>query len=219
MARTTYEALDAVSEFHRKANHLVTEDPNESVPWPIATLRIRLIAEETSELITAMMDKNIPVVADSLADLLYVSLGTAVSYGITPDDNWPEGVIPLGAPDDTNIAKEAAALCIYLGDMAKLIVYATIEKCPCGVEHSLKERREGAMLTTVNEFNGVIAAIAEDWGIPLKEIFFEVHRSNMTKNLGRPRTGEKYAVGLDPKGPGYEPPKIADILNKITTSD
>lgn len=53
----------------------------------------------------------------------------------------------------------------------------------------------------------VVAGAAVEWGIPLKEVFDEVHRSNMTKEGGGYR-----ADGKVMKGPNYSPPDIAGVL-------
>lgn len=55
-------------------------------------LKIRLMIEELAELVAAMQlnlchpkDEHFTLVADSIADLLYVTYGAAVSYGINID--------------------------------------------------------------------------------------------------------------------------------------
>lgn len=53
----------------------------------------------------------------------------------------------------------------------------------------------------------VVEGAAVEWGIPLDAVTAEVHRSNMTKTGG----GER-ADGKILKGPGYEPPRIRDVL-------
>lgn len=50
------------------------------------------------------------------------------------------------------------------------------------------------------------AAIA--YGIPIEEVFLEVHRSNMTKSV------DKNVYGKTIKGVHYEPPKLHSILFK-----
>lgn len=45
------------------------------------------------------------------------------------------------------------------------------------------------------------------FGIPIEEVFEEVHRSNMSKSL------EMNEYGKTIKGPDYEPPKIKEILD------
>jgi len=46
------------------------------------------------------------------------------------------------------------------------------------------------------------------FGIPIEEVFTEIHRSNMTKST------EKNEYGKTLKGLDYEPPKIREILEK-----
>ena len=50
----------------------------------IKLLRLRLMMEELGELSKAMHEDNMAEVADGLADLLYVTVGTAVEYGLGP---------------------------------------------------------------------------------------------------------------------------------------
>ncbi|WP_406698535.1 hypothetical protein V5E97_06600 [Singulisphaera sp. Ch08] len=56
----------------------------------VIDLRIRLMDEELSETITAIDDKNLVEVADGLADLIYVAIGTAVAFGIDLRPVWDE---------------------------------------------------------------------------------------------------------------------------------
>lgn len=48
---------------------------------------------------------------------------------------------------------------------------------------------------------------AVEWGIPLEECVAEVHRSNMTKDVG-----EKRGDGKIRKGESYSPPDLASVL-------
>lgn len=54
------------------------------LPAEVQVLRLRLMMEELGELATAMHEKNLLEVADGLCDLLYVTVGTAVEYGLGP---------------------------------------------------------------------------------------------------------------------------------------
>lgn len=55
----------------------------------------------------------------------------------------------------------------------------------------------------------VLIGTAISFGIPIEEVFTEVHRSNMTKST------EKNDYGKTIKGPNFEPPKIREIIQKI----
>lgn len=70
-----------VLAFHHAAGILISTIPK--VPdTKNQVLRVRLIQEELGELDNAFASNNIVEVADAIADLLYVVLGTAVSCGI-----------------------------------------------------------------------------------------------------------------------------------------
>jgi predicted HAD superfamily Cof-like phosphohydrolase len=45
----------------------------------------------------------------------------------------------------------------------------------------------------------------------VRELFEEVHRSNLTKTFAKNTTGGKYGA-IKPKGPGYKAPDIAGVL-------
>jgi len=54
----------------------------------------------------------------------------------------------------------------------------------------------------------VLLGTALAFGIPIDEVFAEVHRSNMTKSF------EKNEYGKTIKGDAWEPPKIREILER-----
>ena len=72
---------EKVAAFHDKYGYTVADRPSLLSPKDAAFRRM-LIEEETRELFTANEVGDIAGVADGLADLLYVVLGTAVFHGI-----------------------------------------------------------------------------------------------------------------------------------------
>ena len=64
---------------------------------------------------------------------------------------------------------------------------------------------------TLADIRYVTEGAALEWGIPLEKCVREVHRSNMSKlgANGKPILRED---GKILKGPGYTPPRIADLL-------
>jgi predicted HAD superfamily Cof-like phosphohydrolase len=70
-----------VKEFHQRFGEVIRSSPG-LVDEVTKELRIRLIREETGEFEKAANEGNLVKVADALADILYVTYGTAVSYGI-----------------------------------------------------------------------------------------------------------------------------------------
>lgn len=93
--------FEDVLVFHRKFGMVVQEKPS----WPdeaIVRLRTTLISDELKELSEALTEKDLPETADALADLIYVLIGTAVSFGIDLRPVWDE-------VQRTNLAKEGGA--------------------------------------------------------------------------------------------------------------
>jgi predicted HAD superfamily Cof-like phosphohydrolase len=70
-----------VEEFHRRFGVFIRSSPG-LVDEATRELRIKLIREELGEFEKAANDRNLVKIADALADLLYVTYGTGVSYGI-----------------------------------------------------------------------------------------------------------------------------------------
>ncbi|MGE0643856.1 MAG: MazG nucleotide pyrophosphohydrolase domain-containing protein [Nitrospira sp.] len=78
-----------VEAFHNRFDILVQSAPAE-LNEATKQLRIRLIQEEFDELREAMATGNLAAVAKEMADLLYVTYGTAVSYGIDMEPVFEE---------------------------------------------------------------------------------------------------------------------------------
>lgn len=71
-----------VLDFHRAIGHRWAQKPTLGIPEEDVQLRYRLLAEEFDELCEAMFCYDLPGIADGLADLLYVTLGCGLAYGI-----------------------------------------------------------------------------------------------------------------------------------------
>ena len=78
-----------VEAFHTRFDILVRSVPTE-LNEETKQLRIRLIQEEFDELKEAMASGNLAAVAKEMADLLYVTYGTAVSYGMDMEPVFEE---------------------------------------------------------------------------------------------------------------------------------
>ncbi len=74
---------------------------------------------------------------------------------------------------------------------------------------ALAEGDRVAVADALADIAYVVVGSAVTWGIPLAEVFAEVHRSNMTK-----RGGEKRGDGKILKPAWYEPPDIAGVLKR-----
>ena len=81
--------FDDMLAFHRKFGTTISATP--TIPdKPTQKLRKNLIKEEYKELRKALKKKDLVEIADGGIDLIYVILGTLVSYGIDADAVWKE---------------------------------------------------------------------------------------------------------------------------------
>lgn len=73
--------FDMVREFHAKVGQRDAPSPD-LTDYRVNNLRMRLIDEERLELLQALAAEDVVEVADALADLLYVVIGSALQWGI-----------------------------------------------------------------------------------------------------------------------------------------
>jgi predicted HAD superfamily Cof-like phosphohydrolase len=79
------DALFMVADFHSAFDLPMASQPTTSVPDELRQLRVDLLVEEVREFAEATDAKDIIGLADALADILYVTYGAAVTYGIDLD--------------------------------------------------------------------------------------------------------------------------------------
>lgn len=81
--------FNMVREFMTKFGQEIK--PNPELPKKdVQALRVDLIAEELQELRDALKDKDIVEVADALTDILYVTYGAGLAFGIDLDACFAE---------------------------------------------------------------------------------------------------------------------------------
>lgn len=184
---------EMVQQFHEANGAVINGTANGP---EVAVLRTRLILEEFAETYTALHENDVIEAADGIADLLYVIYGTAVSYGVPCRDIDEE---PLGAPALVFERQEV----LRFGRMAlprlqRVANALAIAPGDCG--------------SALEDLARMIwAYAARTWGMPVRKLFEEVHRSNMTKTFAKNTTGGKYGA-VKPKGQGYKAPDIASVL-------
>lgn len=198
MTMPTNECERAVREFQVRQGW----DGTVAVTITKASLRTALIFEEAYETVKAMRDGDLVETADGLADLLYVTVGTAISCGERCPDTFVEPTDLASHSEDLSLAFQAD-VAYWLSIVSQAIRDAAYTQSPN------TSYRLGIAIRGLSVFVCETAAVC---GIPLKAVFNEVHRSNMSKNPGRPAgDGAKYGTGGG-KGPDYRPPDIAGIL-------
>ena len=81
------KAFRDVMEFMVKHGQVINTEPT-IVDLETHNLRVDLIVEELQELFEAMEEDNLVEIADALADICYVVIGAAISYGIDLPNVW-----------------------------------------------------------------------------------------------------------------------------------
>lgn len=72
-----------LGEFHRAFHVFTQREPGtKAVPQDVQDLRFNLHEEELEELADAVAADEIIEIADALGDIIYVAVGTALTYGI-----------------------------------------------------------------------------------------------------------------------------------------
>lgn len=181
-----------VAEFMRHIGSDTPEQETDREP-AIAGIRLHLVAEELLETYDAMTKCDIVESLDGLADLKYVVVGTAVAYGLPMNDFFYAPSPAREAPD----VASAMSLMLACTPWLKTLTYALVGREDLG--HALRG------------FDVALSMEAAALGLPLKEAFAEVHRSNMTKEPGAAIGAAKYGLGGG-KGPSYRPPEMAAVL-------
>jgi len=71
-----------VLDFHKVMGHPYKTSPTLNIAPAITKLRLALIEEEVDEVACALYSTDLEGIAHELADLLYVTFGCALAYGI-----------------------------------------------------------------------------------------------------------------------------------------
>jgi len=182
-----------VGEFHAKMNI------HKNGPGGRPSKRLRLITEETAELIIAIDEHNVVEIADAAADLVYVIAGTIEVLGFEENLLFTR-VFPDRAPglqDRLNTPGQEVTVMALLNE--HLGAVSTYMMAYANMDQSLLLKNE------LNKFIFSVREVAGLFGIPFDEVFKEVHSSNMSK-----QPLDEHGKGG--KGLGYAPPQIKRVL-------
>ncbi len=74
--------LKKLIEFHKTFGAYYSNNITRNIPSEVKKLRVTLMKDELDEVIKAMDNEPIENIAKELADLLYVTYGTIIAYGL-----------------------------------------------------------------------------------------------------------------------------------------
>jgi Phosphoribosyl-ATP pyrophosphohydrolase len=196
----TYEQM--LTEFHTRYGHWIFKQHGPP-PAEVKLLRLRLMAEELGELGEALSHpvRDRVLIADAIADLGYVIVGTGISTGA-----WNErifaGMLPVSNQEELqlkNCLLTSGPMNLMSSELGNIAV----------------NLHQGDNLTeSLMELFCSAVRIGLMFHIPYQAVFEEVHRSNCTKQVVEgqdPAAGLKYGVKTT-KGPNYQPPNLRPLL-------
>lgn len=209
-----HEFQDLVRQFHEKFGVIV----NKSATIPSkkdSALRVNLIMEESGELLeaatsdigqyyppTKIMDSTVGV-ADACADLLYVTYGAALTYGI---DIYPsdDGIKGFGFGTYAYVFKFPEG---HISSLTRKCMEASRWFAEASIGQDLQEVK----LSLENLLN-LSYAVAAAAGIDIGPVFEEVQRSNMSKVWADGSVRRRETDGKIMKPPTYSPADIKGVL-------
>ena len=199
------QAYDKMVEFHEANGAFIRSEGTTHVPDDVPVLRARLILEEFAETVAAIHETNLIEVADGLTDLTYVLVGTVVSYydeSLLCGISWPTR---RPSPEEGTF---------FFDEDESLYAIQLLTPGVANVVATLDEEPNPRLRFMLDHALWVVHDVAKGFSLPLEACFNEVHRSNMTKNLGNAGSGRKYGDKVT-KGETYSPPDLASVLRSV----
>ncbi|HEX9136573.1 MAG TPA: hypothetical protein VF905_06475 [Nitrospirota bacterium] len=159
-----------VREFHETFRAAVATEA--SITTGFEDLRAKLIIEEAAETLLAIMSSDSVEFADGLGDLDYVIEGAAITFGIDLQEMFD---LAMKRYEGYAYYELIGTLVLGVKSLAEVLREETRgEEDNQGYEIEDVE----ALLAHIK---AIVWTIANQWGIPLKEIIEVIHESNMSK--------------------------------------
>lgn len=194
----TYEVHESIHRFMVKNDLAGANGHFMIMPETLKLCRARMILEELGETAEAIhnydgSDEKLVLVADGLADLLYVSHGLAIiSSSVQMKDPWNFDM------DQLETWTPLRALMELTSKVSRVL-------------YSLKSPAD-LRLNLWSLHTGICRVAKKTYHLPFREVFLEIARSNLTKNLKGTKVGEKGDQTPGYKESGYEPPRLLEII-------
>jgi predicted HAD superfamily Cof-like phosphohydrolase len=169
----------------------------------VRTLRVKLLEEEIHEYLQGEENNDLVNIAQELADICYIAMGTAITYGIPQQALEPmifAGLPIRGEPqllDSEFRATRVAVMKDYWDNYLLAEQSNNIALISEALDHVLT----------------MVAGTSYAYGIPLYEVFLEVHRANMSKALPD-GTVKRREDGKVLKSENFKPADVKSVLKK-----
>jgi predicted HAD superfamily Cof-like phosphohydrolase len=162
-------AYECVKEFHKVMEHPCYDELQVDVfttKPELVELRKNLIIEELNELLEAIEEEDIIEIADALADISYVVIGTFIAFG------YENNLYTKNTDDKHDINFNIEQL---INGSNKFKIYKEL------VINSFALCDHTVLISILTNLYMYMNKFSDEIGIDLNAVFNEVHRSNMTK--------------------------------------
>jgi len=177
------------------------------IPGPDVTLlRVRLITEEYAELVTALHQADIIKIMDACADLRYVVVGTAIAFGVPSLDLFG---YEMGGKSDPRTDPSPAVKLTYISQLSAVVTSLNLSLFESINPLSFRDERElkHTLQQVIDEVLREVTYFDAMYAINGKNVFAEVHRSNMTK-----AKLDKHSKGGKITKKGFTPPNFEQFV-------
>lgn len=186
-----------VAEFSKAFGVAINLEPG----WPAdedVELALRLIAEEVTELRTALEARDLVATSDGIVDTIYVTAGFGLRIGTIPRRLRPVGVLKdhSGVPgwDEFTEWDLPVELAVISDRLTAVAAERDLQRCEVYIRILI----------------GMCLAAGAVLHLPLKSLWREVHANNMSKLVDG--TVIRDAGGKILKPEGWQPPDITEVL-------
>lgn len=160
--------------------------------------RVKMLQEESLELFKALDENDVYEAADAMVDILYVVRTTMYIMGISFEPRFYAPMTLTKLQDVVNL------LCQLRGEFKDVLV----NSIDCAATNKDDIMSVAASLTVISH---IVPRVCAHVGIPLEELYKDVHRANMAKMLG---TNAKRDIGIDIIKPeGWQGPNTKHIMD------
>jgi predicted HAD superfamily Cof-like phosphohydrolase len=201
-----------VKEFHDKFG-MVTPPSFTKVPEDLFKFRVLFFEEELNEYVESFETRDLPTAIDSLIDLVYITCGTALLYGVQLEDK-PDPIFYEPATNDPpkflEVDNHVDLVYNLKSDIKRFVVMHQID------DLVLNETGIKRSLSTMFEHCTYGAALM-GFSKPRWDLLWnDVHRANMTKERALRAEQSKRGSTYDIIKPaGWVPPQSEELVQKM----
>lgn len=210
-----FDVMNMVRLFNNTGGQTVRDVPTFPIPVPEMDLRYALIAEEVQELQDAYNANDFQEIIDACADIVYVSYGAALSYGVTfdPPRDTHSDTVDKAMSMGIAIPSRKWLVKLYIDEIRMFtedvlsLTNNLKDADPANIFSNVEENMVYVLRELIRSCYNISACFGFDLDLAVKE----VQDSNMSK-FGPNLEVYLREDGKIKKGPNYFAPNLAKVI-------